>query len=375
MSVLGAFYFISTHNGSTDIVTNADGAPVARFVYEPFGKVNSDLTDLDPDRNGVHYGETFMFTGQEFEPETGLYNYKARIYDPETGRFLQPDPVHTDQPGQDNWDRYQYVWNNPVNFVDPDGEAGYQLGCDFPVYYIYGRYSGPGACRQTMPGKDEMMLAILAYLGAGNDSDRQVAFLALYYKQFIQSPPGKTEVDEGSRIHDRDGARFTAYQAKNANSAWIRNATSMWAGGGLFGPIPTKRGWDKTFSREKRGLGTRYAGDIDWGTSEFNLAGSEVTMRWKMHYDFTPVVAAINTMYTLLAEWVVTVLGTVLFGTVNSINEAGHWMHKQTFTGKNRTLIRSARSNRSFMRHQRYSKLFMPQARYNNLTNPGKWRL
>jgi RHS repeat-associated protein len=63
-----------------------------------------------------------MFTGQEYEPETGLYNYKARIYDPETGRFLQPDPVHTDQPGQDNWDRYQYVWNNPVNFSDPTGE-------------------------------------------------------------------------------------------------------------------------------------------------------------------------------------------------------------------------------------------------------------
>src|SRR5690606_31177242 len=56
MSVLGAFYFISTHNGSTDIVTNSDGVAVARFVYEPFGKVNSDLTDLDPDRNGIHYG-------------------------------------------------------------------------------------------------------------------------------------------------------------------------------------------------------------------------------------------------------------------------------------------------------------------------------
>ena len=79
MSVLGAFYFISTHNGSTDIVTNSDGVAVARFLYEPFGKVNTDLTDLDPDRNGIHYGETFLFTGQEFEPETGLYNYKARI--------------------------------------------------------------------------------------------------------------------------------------------------------------------------------------------------------------------------------------------------------------------------------------------------------
>jgi RHS repeat-associated protein len=123
MSVLGAFYYVSTHNGSTDIVTNADGAPVARFVYEPFGRVNSDLTDLDPDRNGVHYGEQFQFTGQEFEPETGLFNYKARIYDPETGRFLQPDPKHSERAGFDNWDRYQYANNNPVNFTDPTGES------------------------------------------------------------------------------------------------------------------------------------------------------------------------------------------------------------------------------------------------------------
>jgi RHS repeat-associated protein len=138
MSVLGAFYFISTHNGSTDIVTNADGAPVARFVYEPFGRVNSDLTDLDPDRNGIHYGETFMFTGQELERETGLYNYRARLYDPETGRFLQPDPVHTERAGFDNWDRYQYANNNPVNFTDPTGES-----------WLSSRFKGNWAQRMT----------------------------------------------------------------------------------------------------------------------------------------------------------------------------------------------------------------------------------
>jgi len=138
MSVLGAFYFISTHNGSTDIVTNADGAPVARFVYEPFGRVNSDLTDLDPDRNGVHYGEQFMFTGQELERETGLYNYRARLYDPETGRFLQPDPVHTERAGFDNWDRYQYANNNPVNFTDPTGES-----------WLSSRFKGNWAQRMT----------------------------------------------------------------------------------------------------------------------------------------------------------------------------------------------------------------------------------
>jgi hypothetical protein len=49
--------------------------------------------------------------------------YKARIYDPETGRFLQPDPVHSENAGFDNWDRYQYANNNPVNFIDPTGES------------------------------------------------------------------------------------------------------------------------------------------------------------------------------------------------------------------------------------------------------------
>ncbi|MBW7936872.1 MAG: RHS repeat-associated core domain-containing protein, partial [Flavobacteriales bacterium] len=160
LSVLGAFYYISTHNGSTDIVTNADGMAIARFAYEPFGKVNSDLTDLDPDRNGVHYGESFMFTGQEFEPETGLYNYKARIYDQETGRFLQPDPVHTENIGFDNWDRYQYANNNPVNFTDPTGEA--------PCLHIYGRYTGPGACRQTPPGRNTVLSVLLLLLSANN---------------------------------------------------------------------------------------------------------------------------------------------------------------------------------------------------------------
>ncbi|GIU70484.1 MAG: hypothetical protein KatS3mg002_1720 [Candidatus Woesearchaeota archaeon] len=39
-----------------------------------------------------------------------------------TMRFIQPDPVHTERSGFDNYDRYNYVNNNPVNFVDPERE-------------------------------------------------------------------------------------------------------------------------------------------------------------------------------------------------------------------------------------------------------------
>ncbi|WP_157135064.1 RHS repeat-associated core domain-containing protein [Leptonema illini] len=193
---------------------------MARFVYEPFGKVNSDLTDLDPDRNGIHYGETFMFTGQEFEPETGLYNYKARIYDPETGRFLQPDPVHTDQPGQDNWDRYQYVWNNPVNFVDPDGQAG----C-FPNTMYGHNFSGPSACG-ILPDASERFLVngllMIALLAPPEARQRLTNILVLLWFANFRPKNSLTKVDKVSMRHDVEQKHVfdTTHKKKSIDADW-----------------------------------------------------------------------------------------------------------------------------------------------------------
>jgi RHS repeat-associated protein len=347
MSVLGAFYYISTHNGSTDIVTNGDGAPVARFVYEPFGKVNSDLTDLDPDRNGVHYGEQFQFTGQEYEPETGLYNYKARLYDPETGRFLQPDPVHTDQPGQDNWDRYQYVWNNPVNFVDPDGEAG----C-FPNTMYGHNFSGPSACG-ILPDASERFLVngllMIALLAPPEARQKLTNIMILLWFANFRPKNSLTKVDKVSMRHDVEQKHVfdTTHKKKSIDADW------RWIRDG-WGAMFSSNYFPDTYQRE-------YDATPEW---------------WG---DARGLVAGVNTIGTFMADLFVLNIGTRLFGLhimVNAIATAGDALARAV-TPKYDLKVKSNVSLKTplFNVNASINMKLIGKSRFKNLNKISKWRL
>jgi len=62
----------------------------------------------------------FRYTARELDSETGLYYYRARYYDPSTGRFLSEDPLGLEA---DDLNLYRYVRNGPTNLKDPDGLA------------------------------------------------------------------------------------------------------------------------------------------------------------------------------------------------------------------------------------------------------------
>jgi len=80
---------------------------------------------------------TFRFTGQRFDPETGgttnepsgLYYYRARMYSPTLGRFMQPDPVGY----QSGVNLYAYVGNDPLNGTDPPGLWTLELGLSINI--------------------------------------------------------------------------------------------------------------------------------------------------------------------------------------------------------------------------------------------------
>jgi RHS repeat-associated protein len=78
--------------------------------YEPFGATASGTM-----------ASRLGFTGHEAEESLGLINMKGRIYDPSIGRFLSPDPFVQAPFNSQSWNRYSYVFNSPMNFVDPSG--------------------------------------------------------------------------------------------------------------------------------------------------------------------------------------------------------------------------------------------------------------
>jgi RHS repeat-associated protein len=71
----------------------------------------------------------YRYNGKELDEATGLYDYGARYYDPAVGRFVNVDPL-ADQFAP--WSPYNYGYDNPIRFTDPDGQSAENC-CDPPV--------------------------------------------------------------------------------------------------------------------------------------------------------------------------------------------------------------------------------------------------
>lgn len=132
------------HLGSIVTLTDDAGVIVAKQSYDAWGRERNPDTwgDIMPLTSG---GTTPVapewlyrgYTGHEMLPEYGLINMNARLYDPINGRMLRPDNLVSDPLNSQSYNRFSYANNNPLTFIDPDGNfpvAAVIIGVAFGMY-------------------------------------------------------------------------------------------------------------------------------------------------------------------------------------------------------------------------------------------------
>ena len=109
-------YYQADGLGSITSLSSGAGSLAQTYTFDSFGNQTASSGSLT---------NPFQYTARESDPETGLYYYRARYYDPAVSRFLSQDPLGH----YASTDSYSYARNNPANLVDALGLTPTCSGC------------------------------------------------------------------------------------------------------------------------------------------------------------------------------------------------------------------------------------------------------
>ena len=115
------YYYHQNSLYSVAAMSDASSAVVERYAYSAYGKplyLDANANLLNPQASTI--GNPYLFTARRLDPETGLYYYRARMYDVELGRFLGRDPIGYKG---SRWGLYEYVSSKPGTRLDPTGQV------------------------------------------------------------------------------------------------------------------------------------------------------------------------------------------------------------------------------------------------------------
>ena len=123
------YYYVLNAQGDVIALADQNGNLIAKYSYDPWGKLLSVTPNGWLDEQNAYYLEVaeanpLRYRGYYYDSETGFYYLQSRYYDPEIGRFINADSyASTDATGLLSTNMFAYCENDPVNKSDPTGEV------------------------------------------------------------------------------------------------------------------------------------------------------------------------------------------------------------------------------------------------------------
>jgi RHS repeat-associated protein len=132
----GVAYYHNNHHGDVISLRDKSGNVLNSYVYDIWGNIQKEGTFETIDN-------PFTYSGEYRDKTTSLQYLRARWYDPSMGRFISEDKYEGELSNPLSLNRYTYVENNPLIYVDPDGDR--KRGIDFTWAFFtfkYGLHDG-----------------------------------------------------------------------------------------------------------------------------------------------------------------------------------------------------------------------------------------
>jgi RHS repeat-associated protein len=117
------YFFLTDHQGTVHAVMNETGSIVESYKYDAWGRILGVYNGSGQPLTQSAVGNRYLWQGREYSWQTGLYFFRARWYDPITGRWLSNDPIGI----SGGLNQYVFCNDNPVNFTDPLGWIGLMI--------------------------------------------------------------------------------------------------------------------------------------------------------------------------------------------------------------------------------------------------------